>query len=188
MLSREATMAKVTGTTLVSPPLMHVFRSAHAAGDATQKIDMRTEAGERIVAGRRGRARQMITEGILRSEVAHDLAVLLNTIALGSTVDVGEADYVRKSILNFGLPDLSRDTIDEVGAKRIHEEIKTAIVNYEPRLVATSLQIERDRSVDKAELRVRFIVHADLTCEPVHVPVEFVADLVDTGKIVVNRL
>jgi hypothetical protein len=25
-------------------------------------------------------------------------------------------------------------------------------------------------------------------CDPVHVPVEFVADIVDAGKIVINRL
>ena len=43
-------------------------------------------------------------------------------------------------------------------------------------------------SIDAAELRVRFIVRADLTCDPVHVPVEFVADIVESGKIIVNRL
>jgi type VI secretion system protein ImpF len=43
-------------------------------------------------------------------------------------------------------------------------------------------------SIDPVELKVRFIVRADLTCDPVHVPVEFVADVIDTGKIVVNRL
>jgi type VI secretion system protein ImpF len=55
-------------------------------------------------------------------------------------------------------------------------------------LAAASLHIERDKQVDQAELKVRFIVRADLTCDPVHVPVEFIADVIDTGKIVVNRL
>jgi len=27
-----------------------------------------------------------------------------------------------------------------------------------------------------------------LTCDPVHVPVEFIADVIETGKIIVNRL
>jgi type VI secretion system protein ImpF len=96
--------------------------------------------------------------------------------------------YVRKSILNFGLPDISNRTIDEVAVKNVPDEIKTAIINYEPRLAASSLSIERDTSLDPNELKVRFIVRADLTCDPVHVPVEFVADIVESGKIIVNRL
>jgi len=42
-------------------------------------------------------------------------------------------------------------------------------------------------SVDPVELKIRFIVRADLTCEPVNVPVEFIADVIDTGKILINR-
>jgi type VI secretion system protein ImpF len=181
-------MADVTRKTQVSAPLMHVFRAAHEAKDATSKIDMRTESGERLIAGRRLRARQAITEFVLRREVARDLDVLLNSIAMASTIDMSVTPYVRKSILNFGLPDISNRTIDEVAVKNVPDEIKTAIINYEPRLAASSLSIERDTSLDPNELKVRFIVRADLTCDPVHVPVEFVADIVESGKIIVNRL
>jgi len=73
------------------------------------------------------------------------------------------------------------------GVDEIPEEIKTAIINYEPRLAAATLRIERDKAVDSAELKVRFLVRADLTCHPVHVPVEFIADVIETGKIIVNR-
>jgi len=58
----------------------------------------------------------------------------------------------------------------------------------EPRLAAASLEIERDMSVDPDELKVRFLVRADLTCYPIQIPVEFVADIIESGKIVVNRL
>jgi type VI secretion system protein ImpF len=180
-------MVDVTRKTRLSPPLMHVFRAAHEAKDATQKIDIRTEAGERVIAGRRLRARQVITESVLRREVARDLDDMLNTIALESTIDMSEADYVRKSILNYGLPDIAHRTIDEASVRFIPAELRAAIVHFEPRLASASLQIERDISVDPAELKVRYIVRADLTCDPVHVPVEFIADVTDTGKITVNR-
>jgi type VI secretion system protein ImpF len=181
-------MSDVTHKTRLSPPLMHVFRAAHEAKDGTKKIDMRTESGDRLIAGRRLRARQAITESVLRREVSRDLEALLNTVAMESTIDVTGAEYVRKSILNFGLPDIANRTIDEIGVRDIPAEIRMTIVNYEPRLAAASLHIERDVSVDPAELRVRFVIRADLTCEPVHVPVEFIADIVETGKIIVNRL
>jgi type VI secretion system protein ImpF len=180
--------ASVSSKTRLSPPLMHVFRAAHEAKDAKQKIDIRNEAGERVIAGRRLRARQVITESVLRREVWRDLEGLLNAVALESGTDMQDMPYVRKSIINFGLPDVSNRTIDESAVDSIPEEIKEAITNYEPRLAAASLNIERDLTVDPVELRVRFIVRAELTCDPIHVPVEFVADVVDTGKISVNRL
>jgi type VI secretion system protein ImpF len=181
-------MADVTRKTQVSAPLMQVFRAAHEAKDASTKMDIRTSSGERVIPGRRLRARQVVTEAVLRREVSRDLDALLNSIAMESTVDMTEIPQVRKSILNFGLPDFSHRTIDEVGVRNVPEEIRRAIVNYEPRLAEATLHIERDMTVDPAELKVRFVVRADLTCDPVHVPVEFVADIVESGKIIVNRL
>jgi type VI secretion system protein ImpF len=181
-------MARISSKTRLSPPLMYVFRSAFEANDAKKRVEIRNEAGERVIAGRRLRPRQVITESVLRREVSRDLEALLNTVAMESTVDMSDAPEVRKSILNFGLPDVSHRTIDENAVDSIPAEIKAAIINYEPRLAAASLDVERDLSVDPAELKVRFLFHAELVCDPVHVPVEFVADVVDTGKVLVNRL
>jgi type VI secretion system protein ImpF len=181
-------MTPVNKKTRLSPPLMYVFRAAHGAKDAKRRVEIRNQAGERVIASRRMRVRQVITESVLRQEVARDLDALLNTIALESTIEMVDTPYARKSILNFGIPDVTKRTIDEAGVDDIAGEIKAAIVNFEPRLAAASLHVERDRSVDIVELKVRFLVRADLTCDPVHVPVEFVADVIETGKIIVNRL
>jgi type VI secretion system protein ImpF len=172
----------------LSTPLMHVFRTAHEAKDAKRIIDQRNEAGDRIIASRRLRARQVITESMLRREVSRDLDALLNTVALDATVDMEHAPHVRKSILNYGLPDIAVRTIDENGVNEIPEEIRTAIISYEPRIAADSLRIARDKEVDPVELKIRFVIRGELVCHPVHVPVEFVADIVESGKIVINRL
>jgi type VI secretion system protein ImpF len=182
------TMLDVLRRNRLSPPLMQVFRAAHEAGDAARKIDGRGDAQERPVTGRRSRTRQAITESALRREVARDLDALLNATAMESTADMTEFPDARKSILNFGLPDISNRTIDSVGIRTIPAELRTSINHYEPRLAAATLQIDRDMSVDPAELKVRFVVRADLTCYPIQVPVEFVADIVESGNIVVNRL
>jgi type VI secretion system protein ImpF len=172
----------------LSPPLMHVFRAAHEAKDAKRIIDQRNESGERVIAGRRLRARQIITESVLRREVARDLDALLNTVALDATIDMENAPLVRKSILNFGLPDIAVRTIDENGVDEIPEEIRAAIVNYEPRIAADTLRIERDKELDPVELKIRFVIRGELVCHPLQVPVEFVADIVESGKIIINRL
>ena len=181
-------MATSNRESRLSPPLMQVFRAAHEAKDAKQKIDRRNEAGDRIIASRRLRARQVITESMLRREVSRDLDALLNTVALEATLDMRNAPNARKSIINYGLPDISNRTIDETGVGEIPDEIRSAIINFEPRLAPGSLRIERDKSIDSVELKIRFLVRAELVCHPVHVPVEFVADIVETGKIIVNRL
>jgi type VI secretion system protein ImpF len=181
-------VADVNEKTRLAPPLMYVFRAAHEAKDAKKTVDVRNAAGEQVLAGRRLRPRQVITESLLRREVAHDLGALLNTIALESSLDLGAAPYVRRSILNFGIPDVTHRTIDEVSVNDIPMEIRAAVIRYEPRLAGATLHIERDETVDIAELRVRFIVRAELMCHPVHVSVEFVADLIESGKIVINRL
>jgi type VI secretion system protein ImpF len=181
-------MPDLSRKTRLSPPLMHVFRAAHAAKDSTRKADPRSVSGDRTVGGRRLRARQVIDEPTLRREVARDLDALLNTVAMEGTVDMSEVAYVRKSILNYGLPDLLSHSLEDTISGKVRDEIRTAIVNYEPRLAAASLKITRDASMPDGELRVRFLVRADLVCEPVHVPIEFVADVTETGKIAVNRI
>src|SRR5262249_52871324 len=156
-LALRLDMARVSNKTRLSPPLMHVFRAAHDAKDAKKRVDIRNEAGDRVIAGRRLRVRQVISESVLRREVTRDLDALLNTIALESTVDMSQAEYVRKSILNYGLPDVTHRSIDEIGVDDISQEIRAAVINYEPRLAAASLRVERDMSVDPVELKIRFI-------------------------------
>jgi type VI secretion system protein ImpF len=181
-------MAVTTRKNRLSPPLMHAFRSAFEQKDARQKLDLRDEAGERIIAARRAAARTTISEPTLRREVARDLEALVNAIAMESTQDLAGFEAVRKSILNYGLPDLIHRSIDEAGVDQIEREIVTTLQNYEPRLVAGTIEVRRDASLDKDELKVRFLVRADLMCNPVNVPVEFVADVeLDGGGVSVKR-
>ena len=172
----------------LSPPLIFAFRSAFEARDSKKKVDLRDESGERIIAGRRSAGRSPITELQLRKEVARDLESLMNTVALESAEDIHDFPHVRKSILNFGFPDIVHRTIDQVSIDDVKEEIQTALANYDPRLERGSVQIERDSSIKSHELKIRFVVRAELHCEPVNVPVEFVADLeLDSCSIQISR-
>ena len=173
----------------LSPPLMFAFRAAHAEKDAQKQVDIRDEHGDRVLAARRSAARGAITEAGLRKEVLRDLESLLNAVAFESSEDLEAHDEVRKSILNYGCPDIAHRTIDEARIVEIRNELEAALIRYEPRLVRESIEVKRDDTFDRAELRVRYTVNADLFCNPVNVPVEFFAELeCDTGAIVVSRL
>jgi type VI secretion system protein ImpF len=181
-------MVGVSKKNRLSPPLMYAFRGAHEERDAKTKLNLRDDAGERVIAGRRMATRTAITEPVLRREVSRDLDSLMNTIAMESSENLDSFDYVRKSVLNFGLPDITHRSIDENAVDHIREEIRLALVHYEPRLVPHTIRVTRASEFNEADLKVRFVVHAELLCEPVNVPVEFAADLeLDSGNITVSR-
>src|SRR5271166_2486835 len=109
----------------LAPPLMHAFRAAHRERDAAVPVDIR-ENGERVLAARRVTSRAPITEGELRRLVGSDIGALLNTVNLDSVEDLSNAPEVRKSILNFGFPDLARISIDENDVFGVSKQLVTA--------------------------------------------------------------
>jgi len=169
------------------PPFMFAFREAHLEKDAKTALDLRDEGGERVIANRRAAPRAAITEQKLRREIAIDLDALVNTINLASALDLSGLEHVRRSILNHGFPDMTRLSIDEHRVDTIREDLAEVLIGYEPRLIRKSIAVERDHGLDPAELKVRFLVRADLNCEPLNMPIEFIADLeLDTGKIAIK--
>jgi len=173
----------------LAPPLMFAFRVAHEKRDAKKSVDLRDAAVQRILAPRRAANRAPISEAGLRREVNADIVDLLNTVNLNSALDLAEAPEVARSVLNFGLPDLSTRTLDDHRLVEISKELELALRTYEPRLVAGTLSVGRDPLVESESLRIKFFIKADLRSEPLDVPVEFVAEVeLDSGKIKVDRL
>ena len=185
-------MASFNKSNKLSPPLMWAFRSAAEKRDSRKAPEDRYDGdAQKVVSGRRGTGAAAISEPILRREVWRDLEHLLNTVALESSLsDLRRHSHARASILNFGLPDISHRSIDELaGSKALESEIEAVLRTFEPRLVAKSVVVKRDVSVDPLGLKVRFLVSADLSCRPVDIPLEFTAEVeLDSGKFAIHRL
>jgi type VI secretion system protein ImpF len=172
-----------------APPLMYAFRAAFRDHDARKALDLKDESGERIIASRRASPRNVVNQSVLKEELAEDLVSLLNTVNMDSSENISQYKQVTRSILNYGLSDLAAVSIDENAVEGIAAELRSAFLDYEPRLIAQSIQVERDRTVDPTLLKIRFNVHAEMLATPVDVPVEFVADLeLDSGKMKISRL
>jgi type VI secretion system protein ImpF len=173
----------------LAPPLMFAFRTAHEKKDAKQALDLRDAHGERVIAPRRAPSRSPITERSLRREVSFDLGDLFNTVNLDSAIGLDELPEVKRSVLNFGFPDLAALTIDESRVLDLSRDIELALKTFEPRLEAGTIEVGRDPTIDSDGLKVKFHVKADLRSEPLDVAVEFVAEVeLDTAKIKVDRL
>jgi type VI secretion system protein ImpF len=182
-------MAKSTKNDRVAPPLMHAFREAFRHKDAKKELDLRDDTGERVIASRRISARSWVNEAALRRDLAEDLTRLLNTVNLASAQDLSDYSYVARSILNYGLTDITAYATEENAVDDITVELRQSLIDYEPRLIPASIEVTRDTSLDSAAQKIRFAVNAEMHATPVDIPVEFVAELeLESGKMRISRL
>lgn len=168
-------------------PLLQAFRDAARAGDARRAEISYAEDGARIVSQRNNRLAS--NEGQLRQSLDIDLGHLLNTVNLGSSLDLDNHPNVRRSVLNFGMQDLVHLTTDSAKLRYLADSLRTALLAHEPRLDADSLTIEQKDDLDEVNQRIAFAVRADLLCRPVDVPLEFLAEIdVGSGKVDLRNL
>ena len=127
----------------LSPPLMHAFRAAHEARDSKKKLDLRDEerrAGHRQPAhrgARRDHRADAAARGGARSRRADEHRWRSNRAQ-----DLREFEHVRKSVLNFGFPDIAHRAIDELAVDDMTDEIATVLTSYEPRLVRRTIGVD----------------------------------------------
>jgi type VI secretion system protein ImpF len=168
-------------------PLMFAFREAFDQRDATKRQDVRVD-GERVVADRLLLRTRGTDEALLKRDLAIDLGALVDTINLASSVDLEGLDYVKRSVLNYGLDDLTHIVVESKEVDEIAHQLKAAILHHEPRLSPESLVIERADD-DEVNQRARFRVRAELVSKPLDIPIEFLAEVdVSAGKIILPRL
>jgi type VI secretion system protein ImpF len=170
------------------PPIMYAFREAFRQRDAGKDLSAKNEAGETVIAGRRSSPRSAVSDAVLRHELADDLTTLLNTVNLASAEDLDGLDHVRQSVLNFGVPDLTRITADSQLADTLSDRISELLTRYEPRLVSDTIKVKLEARADDASGLIRYHVSADMVSTPVDVAVEFIADVeAGSGKVKVSR-
>jgi type VI secretion system protein ImpF len=169
-------------------PLMLAFREAFQEGDARKHIEERVN-GERVVSSRGALRRRGAGEALLKRDLAVDLVSLANTIDLSSAIDISDLDYVKRSVLNYGLPDFSALTSLDKKVGDIGQRLKNALLAHEPRLRPESIHVEKVSDVNDETHRVSFAVTAEMACNPVDLPMEFVAEVeVGSGQLRLTRL
>jgi type VI secretion system protein ImpF len=166
---------------------MFAFRDAFHSKDAAKEEDIRID-GERVLAERGSLRRRGADERILKADLTADLIAMVETISLNSSMDLADLPAVRRSVLNYGLDDLTSITLGSESVDRIGANLRQALLDFEPRLSAATLVVERQEHDDDLDQRVRFQIRADMICRPFDIPIEFIAEF-DTAssKIVVPR-
>lgn len=85
---------------------------------------------------------QSMSQKEFKEAVIRDLGWLLNSVALDVCVDLDPYPWVKRSVVNYGLPDLSGHTSSSVDLKGMENTIKRVIREFEPRIIRHSLVVK----------------------------------------------
>jgi type VI secretion system protein ImpF len=103
----------------------------------------------------------------LREIIQRDLSWLLNTGNLDTQIDAERYPNVRKSVVNYGVPDATGGYSTKKSADDVRDAIRAAIELFEPRILDGSLNVI-SRSQDAGrETLIAFDIVADMWAEPV---------------------
>lgn len=168
--------------------LMHVFRSAAERGDSKDGAASYRD-GDREITMRSKERREGTTEDSLRKHLSNDLGSLMNTISLDAAVDLTDYPYIQKSIINYGFGDLSTLSDKGYAAAELARFIRETLIRHEPRLIASSIEINVNKDLESVTQRLTFDIAADMVASPVDVPLDFVAEVdMGAGKIQMTKL
>lgn len=167
-------------------PLMLAFRQG-IDGDPALKAGQQYDPDEIISARGSGRGNAVAVRA-LKADLSTDITALLSSIDLGSTIDLAGLAYVEKSILNYGMSDLSRLSVGSMKAKGLNKELRLALVRHEPRIVPDSLVVHEADDNVSPEQTIKYSVSGEMICQPKDVPYEFEAECdIAEAKLEVSR-
>ena len=130
---------------------------------------------------------ERFNESALRATVRRELNWLLNTTRFGAGQDLEPYPEVKTSVLNYGVPDLT-GRVSTVRAVKVRaDEIREAILTFEPRIDREKLAVE-PRSGGPRDSAISYMIRGDVVSAVKALPVEFIADVeVETGAAVVRE-
>jgi type VI secretion system protein ImpF len=121
------------------------------------------EPGKKI----ESRDKRVLTPRKLRECVKRDLTWLLNTGNLSEVEDLSDMPLVAKSVLNYGLPELTGITASGADVTAIERQLRQAILDYEPRILKNTLRVKVVTSEEMSHNALAFEIYCDVWADPV---------------------
>lgn len=114
-----------------------------------------------------GRDRRIVSMKQYRRAILRDLEWLLN--ARAHPVKDGLAAYpeVGKSVLNFGMPDISGSTESRLRPREVEQMVRAAITAYEPRVVRGTLTVQAVEAETARGSVIAIEIRAQLWAQPI---------------------
>jgi type VI secretion system protein ImpF len=130
------------------------------------------------------REQRVITAARLRDCVTRDIAWLLNCTRHWSSEELMDCAEVDRSVLNFGIPDLAGTALSGVNAEDLENRIRVALLHFEPRLIASTVQVTVNVDESRMDNRsLSFRIEAEMWAQPMPLALYLRTDLdLETGE------
>ncbi|AZR34975.1 type VI secretion system baseplate subunit TssE [Xanthomonas vasicola] len=157
--------------------------------ELTQQERLQPSLLDRLIDDRRhelaeSRDARAISPAKLRDCVMRDLAWLLNCIRHWHEDALQDYPHVASSVLNYGIPDLAGARLAGLDVIELQNRIRTAIVAFEPRLAAASLQVTAKVDTGRMDrMSLSFVIDSELWAQPLPLALYLRTDLdLETGR------
>lgn len=165
-------------------PSRRVDRGNSSAGTPFQK----EEPDGRPLSAEASTARRGLTEAEVRASVTENLVNIVNTIDMQSSEDITDLSYVSRSILNYGIYDLTHLTSNDAAPEEIERNIVSAIVQYEPRIRRDSVDVRHILEFNETSQKLKLSISAEISFHPLDVPIDIVTEVdLSSSKVAIVK-
>lgn len=137
-----------------------------------------------------GREKRVLSPARLRECVRRDLTWLFNTTSLASLQTLGDTPDVLRSVLNYGMPDLSGRTASSIDIRALEQLLLRVIWDFEPRLIKRSVKVTilMNEKMMNHNAMV-FDIEAELWAQPLPLRLFFRTEIdLESGGVAVSDL
>ena len=134
------------------------------------------------------RDRNMISAQKLREIVLRDLGSLMNTGHLATVESLDAWPAAARSVINYGIPDLSGLAVATLDAAALERALRQAILDFEPRILARSLRVKA--SIERGQMNqgaLLFHIEGELWAQPTPIGLSLKTEVdLESRRIVVT--
>jgi type VI secretion system protein ImpF len=130
------------------------------------------------------REKRVISASRLRECVARDIAWLLNCVNLGGEETLAGYPEVARSVVNFGIPDLTGAAVSGIDSGVLQRRLREAILAFEPRLTPATLQVTVSTDGQRMDGRsLTFSIASEMWAQPIPLNLYLKTDVdLETGR------
>lgn len=130
------------------------------------------------------RDKRVISASKLRECVTRDIAWLLNCVNLGKDELLADYPDVARSVVNFGIPDLTGAAVAGLDGAMLQRQLRDAIHAFEPRLTAETLKVMVSADAARMDRRsLSFRIDSEMWAQPLPLNLFLKTDVdLETGR------
>lgn len=135
------------------------------------------------------REKRVISATRLRDCVTRDMSWLLNCVNLAADVELDDHPEVARSVLNFGIPDITGAALSGINRDLLQRKVREAILAFEPRLTAHTLRVAVNAHNSRMDRQALiFNIESEMWAQPIPLNLYLKTEVdLETGKFKVSE-